>query len=112
MRQKVLSSENDMVKMIEGGVTAAKGFKAGGINAGIRKGKTKNDLALIVSECECAAAGLFTRNKVKAAPVQLDIETVKSGKAMAIIANSGNANACAPMTCSMRRKCRSAQQMP
>ena len=96
MRQKVLSSENDMVKMIEGGVTAAKGFKAGGINAGIRKGKTKNDLALIVSECECAAAGLFTRNKVKAAPVQLDIETVKSGKAMAIIANSGNANACAP----------------
>lgn len=96
MRPKVLSLENDMVKMIEGGVTAAKGFRAAGINAGIRAGKTKNDLALIVSECECSAAGLFTRNKVKAAPVQLDIETVGSGKARAIIANSGNANACAP----------------
>lgn len=85
-----------MIRMCEGGVTAPKGFKASGINAGIRAGKTKNDLALIVSQCECSAAGLFTRNKVKAAPVMLDIETVKNGKAQAIIANSGNANACAP----------------
>lgn len=80
----------------EGGITAAKGFRAAGMNAGIRPGKTKNDLALIVSDSLCTAAGLFTRNKVKAAPVLLDIETVKSGKAKAIIANSGIANACAP----------------
>jgi glutamate N-acetyltransferase/amino-acid N-acetyltransferase len=84
------------MKFIDGGVTAPKGFKAGGVNAGIKAGRTKNDLALIVSEKTCAAAGLFTRNKVKAAPVQLDIETVKKGSAKAIIANSGNANACAP----------------
>ena len=80
----------------EGGIIAAKGFRAAGMNAGIRPGKTKNDLALIVSDSLCTAAGLFTRNKVKAAPVLLDIETVKSGKAKAIIANSGIANACAP----------------
>ena len=84
------------MKYIEGGITAPKGFKAGGVNAGIKAGRTKNDLALIVSEKTCAAAGLFTRNKVKAAPVHLDIETVKKGSAKAIIANSGNANACAP----------------
>ncbi|MBQ7994115.1 MAG: bifunctional ornithine acetyltransferase/N-acetylglutamate synthase [Solobacterium sp.] len=84
------------MKYIEGGITAPKGFKAGGVNAGIKAGRTKNDLALIVSEKACAAAGLFTRNRVKAAPVQLDIETVKKGSAKAIIANSGNANACAP----------------
>ena len=93
-----------MVKMIDGGVTAAKGFRAGGINAGIRAGKTRNDLALIVSECDCTAAGLFTKNKVKAAPVLLDIETVKNGKARAVIANSGNANACAPTDMENARK--------
>ena len=84
-----------MLKLTHGGVTAAKGFRAYGINAKIREGKTKNDLALIVSDTECSAAGLFTTNKVKAAPVLLDIETVRNGKARAIVANSGNANACA-----------------
>ena len=57
------------MKFIEGGITAARGFKAGGVNAGIKAGRTKNDLALIASDVPCAAAGLFTRNKVKAAPV-------------------------------------------
>ena len=92
------------MKFIEGGITAPKGFKAGGVNAGIKAGRTKNDLALIASEVPCAAAGLFTRNKVKAAPVQLDIETVRKGCARAIIANSGNANACAPNDMENARK--------
>lgn len=80
----------------EGGVTAAKGFRAAGVHCGVRPNKTKNDLALIVSDVPCAAAGLFTRNKVKADPVLLDMETVKDGKGQAVIANSGIANACAP----------------
>lgn len=92
------------MKFIEGGITAARGFKAGGVNAGIKAGRTKNDLALIASDVPCAAAGLFTRNKVKAAPVQLDIETVRKGSARAIIANSGNANACAPNDMENARK--------
>ena len=85
-----------MNKETLGGVCAAQGFKAVGIHCGVRPNKSKNDLAIIFSEAECAAAGLFTTNKVKAAPVQLDIETVKGGRARAIAANSGNANACAP----------------
>lgn len=85
-----------MNKETIGGVCAAQGFKAVGIHCGVRPNKSKNDLAIIFSEAECAAAGLFTTNKVKAAPVQLDIETVKGGRARAIAANSGNANACAP----------------
>ncbi|MBO7703494.1 MAG: bifunctional ornithine acetyltransferase/N-acetylglutamate synthase [Solobacterium sp.] len=84
------------MKRIEGGVTAAKGFLAGGIHAGIRAGRTKRDLGLIFSEAPCAAAGLFTRNQVKADPVLLDMETLKDPHARAIIANSGIANACAP----------------
>ena len=84
------------MKFIEGGVTAAKGFKAAGTHCGIRQGRTKNDIALIASDVACTAAGLFTKNQVKAAPVQLDIKTIKSGKGQAIAANSGIANACAP----------------
>ena len=84
------------VKFIEGGVCAARGFKAAGIHCGVRPNKSKNDLAVIASDAECAAAGLFTTNRVKAAPVQLDIETVRAGSARAVAANSGNANACAP----------------
>ncbi len=84
------------MKMISGGVCAPQGFKAGGVHCGIRKNKTKRDLALIVADTLCSAAGTFTRNKVKAAPVRLCIETLKSGKARAIVCNSGNANACAP----------------
>lgn len=84
------------MKFIEGGVTAAKGFKAAGTHCGIRQGRTKNDIALIASDVACTAAGLFTKNQVKAAPVQLDIKTIESGKGQAIAANSGIANACAP----------------
>jgi len=84
------------MKMISGGVCAAKGFRAGGVHCGVRKNKDKKDLALIVADNLCSAAGTFTRNKVKAAPVRLDIEVLKSGKARAIVCNSGNANACAP----------------
>ena len=84
------------MKWIEGGVCAPKGFQAAGIHCGIRPNHTKNDLALIVSDTPCTAAGMFTKNAVKAAPVQVDIQSVKNETAKAIIANSGNANACAP----------------
>jgi glutamate N-acetyltransferase/amino-acid N-acetyltransferase len=69
------------------------GFKAAGIHSGIKKRK-KKDLALIFSEVKVRAAGLFTTNHVKAAPVVLDIKKIRSGKGQAIVANSGNANAC------------------
>lgn len=69
------------------------GFKFSGISAGIKKTK-KKDLALIVSESMAVAAGVFTSNKIKAAPVHLDIERIRSRKGLAIIINSGNANAC------------------
>ena len=69
------------------------GFKAWGIHCGIKK-TDKKDLAIIYSDREAAVAGVFTRNKVKAAPILLDMVRVKSGKGQAIIANSGCANAC------------------
>src|SRR5258706_12697746 len=74
-------------------VTAAHGFRSEGIAAGINP-SCKKDLALIVSDVPANVAAVFTRNQVKAAPVLLDMQNVKSGKACAIIANSGNANAC------------------
>jgi glutamate N-acetyltransferase/amino-acid N-acetyltransferase len=74
-------------------VTAARGFRADGIAAGI-KPSSKKDLALIVSDVPATVAAVFTRNQVKAAPVLLDLQHARSGKARAIIANSGNANAC------------------
>jgi glutamate N-acetyltransferase/amino-acid N-acetyltransferase len=78
---------------IVGSVTAARGFRADGISAGI-KPSGKKDLALIVSDAPATVAAVFTRNQVKAAPVLLDMQNIKSGKACAIVANSGNANAC------------------
>ena len=69
------------------------GFKAAGIAAGLKK-KNKKDLGLIFSEVPANVAGMFTRNRVKAAPVILDIERIKSGVCQAIIVNSGNANCC------------------
>lgn len=83
------------MKWMEGGVTAAKGFRASGIHCGIRAGRTKEDLALIVSDVPCVGAGLFTRNRVKAAPVLLDLKTIRNPSLRAVIANSGIANACA-----------------
>ena len=84
------------MKIIDGGVCAAKGFKAGAMRCGIRKSQTKKDLAMILSDCECSAAAVYTTNRVKAAPILLTMEHLKNGKARAVIVNSGNANACAP----------------
>ena len=82
------------MKMIEGGVTAAQGFVAGGIHCGIRKNKSKPDLAMIYSESPCAAAAVYTRNLVKGAPILVTKENLKNGQAKAVICNSGNANTC------------------
>lgn len=81
------------MKIIDGGITAPKGFLANGIAAGIKK--RKKDIAILVSEIPAQAAGAFTTNKVKAAPVIWDKQLIDSGKTMsAIVINSGNANAC------------------
>jgi len=84
------------IKKIDGGITAPKGFKCAGIHSGLRKNKSKKDLALIVADKDCNAAGTFTTNKVFAAPVGVTKEKLKNGIARAIICNSGNANACTP----------------
>ena len=73
---------------------AAKGFFAAGVHCGIRKNKTKKDLALIYSETECAAAAVYTQNLVKGAPITVTKKNLKNGKARAVIVNSGNANTC------------------
>ncbi len=70
-----------------------KGFRFSVVEGGIKYSGRK-DMGLIVSDVEATAAGVFTRNRVKAAPVQLGIKRIRSGKAQAIIVNSGNANAC------------------
>jgi glutamate N-acetyltransferase/amino-acid N-acetyltransferase len=82
-------------KPVFGGVCAAKGFTAGAVRAGIKAGSEKDDLALIYCVKKCAAAAVYTTNKVKAAPVTLTQKHLANGKAQAVIANSGNANACA-----------------
>lgn len=84
------------IKFIEGGICAPKGFQASGVHCGIRKNRTKKDLSLIVSDVMCNAAAVYTKNKVKGAPVTVTKEHLKDGKARAIICNSGNANTCAP----------------
>ena len=83
-----------MLKHIEGGVCAAKGFTAGGIHCGIRKNRTKKDLALIVSEVPAAAAATYTTNLVKGAPLTVTKTHIADGYARAVICNSGNANTC------------------
>lgn len=83
-----------MIKGIKGGVCAAKGFQANGVNAGI-KNNAKKDMALIYSETPCAAAAVFTTNKVKAAPVKWDRKVVcESDFVHAVVVNGGIANAC------------------
>ncbi len=85
------------MKMISGGITAAKGFRAGAVHAGVKSKKPDRlDLAMILCDVPCAAAGVYTRNLVKAAPVILTKEHLADGKAQGIVVNSGNANACAP----------------
>lgn len=82
------------IKLINGGVCAAKGFKAAGVHCGIRKNKTKKDLALIVSDTICNAAAVYTTNLVKGAPLTVTKNHISDGKARAVICNSGNANTC------------------
>ena len=82
------------MKMISGGVCAAKGFKANGIHCGIRHNRTKRDLALIVSEVRANAAAVYTTNLVKGAPLIVTKNHITDGKAQAVICNSGNANTC------------------
>ena len=82
------------MELISGGVCAAKGFKANGIHCGIRKNRTKRDLALIVSDVRATAAAVYTTNLVKGAPLTVTKEHISDGFAQAIICNSGNANTC------------------
>ena len=84
------------MKYIDGGVCTPKGFKAAGISCGFRAGSDKKDLAIIVSDRMCSAAGVYTTNKVKGAPIEVTKRNISDGRAQAIICNSGNANTCAP----------------
>lgn len=82
------------MEFINGGICAAKGFTAGGVHCGIRKNKTKKDLALIYSETKASAAAVYTTNLVKGAPLAVTKAHLLNGKAQAVICNSGNANTC------------------
>ena len=82
------------MKIVEGGVCAAKGFTAGGIHCGIRKNHTKKDLSLIVSAVPASAAAVYTTNLVKGAPLIVTKNHLQNGIAQAVICNSGNANTC------------------
>ena len=88
------------MKHVPGGVCAAKGFTAAGVHCGVKEGSdpAKKDLALILSETECQAAAVYTTNRVKAAPIYVTMEHLEDGVCRGIIANSGNANACAPQS--------------
>ena len=87
------------MKQIPGGVTAPKGFRAWGVHCGVKSKKAdKKDLALILSDQECAAAAVYTMNRVKAAPLYVTMEHLEDGTAWGVAANSGNANACCPMS--------------
>ena len=81
---------------VDGGVCAAKGFTANGLNCGLNPDKNKNDLGMVFSEVPCVAAGVYTQNKVKGAPVTVTKEHLKKSgnKAQAVIVNSKNANTC------------------
>ena len=82
------------MKQIVGGVTAAKGYTTAGTRAGIKKGKTNKDMAMIFSEKPAVTAGTFTKNLVKAAPVLWDKKVTDAGVAQAVVINTGIANAC------------------
>ena len=82
------------MEFIEGGVTAAEGFTAAGVYCGIRKNKSKPDLAMIYSSVPCSAAAVYTQNLVKGAPILVTQKNIADGKAQAVICNSGNANTC------------------
>lgn len=92
----MIMKEFEGYKYIDGGVCAAKGYRAHGLNAGINPDKEKHDMCLVVSDEMCSAAGVFTQNKVKGAPVIATKQHLEKtgGRAKAIIANSKNANTC------------------
>jgi glutamate N-acetyltransferase/amino-acid acetyltransferase len=79
---------------VNGGVCAPRGFRAAGVHCGIAKKAEKKDLALIVSDIPCRAAGVYTKNLVKAAPIKITEQHLRDHTAQAILCNSGNANAC------------------
>ena len=83
-----------MIKLIEGGVTAAAGFRASGVHCGIRHNRKKKDIALIVCDRPAAAAAVYTQNLVKGAPLVVTRRHLENGYARAIVCNSGNANTC------------------
>ena len=82
------------MKIINGSVCAAKGFRASGIHCGIRRNHSKKDIALIVSDVPASAAALYTTNLVKGAPLTVTKNHISNGIAQAVICNSGNANTC------------------
>jgi glutamate N-acetyltransferase/amino-acid N-acetyltransferase len=82
---------------VEGGVTAASGFRACGVAAGI-KYQNRKDMALLVADAPASVAAVYTTNKVAAAPVQIDRERTRGGQAQAVVVNSGCANACTGAT--------------
>lgn len=82
------------MNIIKGGVCAAEGFTAGGVHCGIRKNRTKRDLALILSDTPAVAAAVYTTNLVKGAPLVVTKKHIENGIAQAVICNSGNANTC------------------
>ncbi|MBR6703114.1 MAG: bifunctional ornithine acetyltransferase/N-acetylglutamate synthase [Clostridia bacterium] len=83
-----------MLKQVQGGVCSAKGFTANGVHCGVRKNKTKRDLALIYSATKCTVASVYTKNLVKGAPLTVTKNNIADGYAQAVICNSGNANTC------------------
>ena len=86
------------MEYISGGVCAAKGFRAAGLHAGVKaeSNSEKKDVAMILSDVECTAAAMYTTNRVKAAPIYVTMAHLEDDAAWGVIANSGNANACAP----------------
>jgi len=85
-------SNNDVFRVIDNCVTAPQGFRAGTIASGIKSDARIKDLAILASDVPCVAAGTFTTSRTAAAPVQVCRERLKSGRAQAVIVNSGNAN--------------------
>ena len=85
-----------MVQKITGGVCAAQGFTAGATRCGVKASSAKDDTAILYASVPCTAAATYTKNRVKAAPLQVTREHLENGRAQAVVVNSGNANACAP----------------
>ena len=91
---------------VPGGICAPKGFAAAGVHCGIRANHSeKYDLALIKAEVRCAAAGVYTTNKVCGAPIKVDRAHLTDGYAQAIVVNSGNANTCAANGVALAEAC-------